>query len=81
MTKEMKDFYFSQKSFDFFHNENFPKETVCEAKINGEWKVFTEQISVGKKPLSHKWGDLIYIGRGIEKRYSKYEDWIKNKTS
>jgi hypothetical protein len=74
---EIVDVYFSQKAFTFFktHDNVFLEdESICEAKVNGEWVLFTEQITPGKKALS-KWDDLVFLGTASETRYTNAIEW------
>lgn len=67
-----RDFYYSEKAFNTFAEYD---DWVNLALINGEWTPFTEQIEVGKPPLSTTWGDLIYLGRGNKTKVVDYELW------
>ncbi|MCH6265436.1 MULTISPECIES: hypothetical protein [Neobacillus] len=65
-----EDFYFSKKQF--IKGLKMPKSIdglmmkrgdVSLAKINGEWKKYTESVPRGRKPLSNH-DDLVLIGYG-----------------
>jgi hypothetical protein len=76
-----KDFYYSQKAFGNFKTMDNPyiyQELVCEVLINGEWKVFTEQITKGIPALS-VWEDLIYLGSSSETKYTNAVEWNKQR--
>lgn len=77
--RELKDFYFSSKSFNQFVMSMIDnREIVCECFIGGRWIPFTEQISANKKPLS-VWDDLIYLGSSNEVRYTRASEWLSDK--
>lgn len=72
----LKDFYFSEKSFETFEMSMIDdREVVCECFLNGRWIPFTEQITAGERPLS-TWGDLIYLGSSDKVRYTKASEWL-----
>lgn len=73
---ETKDYYFSKNAFKAL--AMFSTDIVCEAFISGEWRIFTEQIPVGKEPLSFNWGDLQFIGTSDQRRYTRYDKWMEN---
>ena len=54
---EMEAHLKENKRFDRWGNEKY---VVTKFKN----QVFTEQIKHGKKPLSYRWGDLVFIGTG-----------------
>ncbi|MEH7545402.1 MULTISPECIES: hypothetical protein [Bacillaceae] len=65
-----EDFYFSNKQF--IKGLMMPKSIdglmmkrgdVSLAKINGEWKKYTESVPRGRKPISSH-DDLVLIGSG-----------------
>ena len=65
-----EDFYFSKKQF--ISGLMMPKSIdglmmkrgdVSLAKINGEWKKYTESVPRGRKPISNH-DDLVLIGSG-----------------
>ncbi|MEH7419319.1 hypothetical protein V7266_29250 [Neobacillus drentensis] len=65
-----EDFYFSNKQF--IKGLKMPKSIdglmmkrgdVSLAKINGEWKKYTESVPKGRKPIS-SYDDFVLIGSG-----------------
>lgn len=78
--KQLRDFYYSERSFQFFKTEDSPffhEELVCECLIDGEWYIFTEQTPHGSSALSYRWGDLIFLGSGTECRYTPARDYLR----
>ena len=77
----LRDLYFSEKAFcDFTLGYDNKNVVVCEALIDGQWRLFTESIDTDRKPLS-AWEDLKYVGRTSELRYTDTREWIrKNNT-
>lgn len=80
MGHEVKDYYYSDKSFNVFKcgagNEN---EFVGECLIEGKWHPFTEVITKGKEPHSTAWGDLKYVGASKQSRYTKATEWVEKR--
>lgn len=82
---EMRDFYFSEKYFkahalggNALENGIINDDAlVCECRIDGEWKTFTEDIAKGNKPVSIFLGDLTFVGSSNETRYTKSSEWLK----
>lgn len=84
MSEEIRDFYYSEKAFNTIHlaqeSDSEGQVVVCECFIDGEWLLFTESISRGRKPLS-AWGDLKYLGCSNQTRYTELSKWVKNNSS
>jgi hypothetical protein len=81
MNRVVKDFYYSEKSFKTFKSFDNPfinEEVVCEVLIDGEWKLFTEQITKGNKALS-VWNDLVYLGSSDTTKYTSAIKWHKER--
>jgi len=75
----IKNHYYSRNAFESLVENSWSDEVVCEVKINGEWRVFTEQIDLGYEPLSYRWGDLESLGEGSERRYMRFSKWFHEK--
>jgi hypothetical protein len=67
-----EDFYFSHKQFikglmmpKSIDGLRMKRGDVSLAKINGEWKRYTESVPRGRKPFSSH-DDFILIGSGID---------------
>lgn len=85
----MNDFYFSKKMFeqnikqatpyDYMLDSYGTKLNVCEVLIDGEWKIFTEQIYTGHEPVTKSLGDLVFVGTQYESqtRYTPIITWLE----
>lgn len=77
------DFYFSESMFNSILKKeldelcNF-RMLVCEVKIDGEWRLFTEQIATGYEPVMKR-QDVILLGSAYESetRYTPLEEWVE----
>ena len=85
----MNDFYFSKKRFnndikiatsdDYEMGWHISDIYVCEVNINGEWRIFTEQLTTGHEPVTKHLGDLVFVGTQEESqtRYTPILEWLK----
>ena len=64
-SEEVKDYYFSAQSADYWHmmNQRFGKDTITVNKVNGV--LYTERVLHGQKPFCRV-TDAVLVASGVE---------------